>query len=69
MSLATVQETVTVSGESPLVETQKSELSGRVSAGQVPDLPLNGRDWLDLVALVPRARGNPRNSARGFCRR
>ena len=31
----TVQETVTVTGEAPLVDSQKSELAGRVSAGQV----------------------------------
>ncbi len=66
MTLATVQETVTVSGDAGLVETQKSELSGRVSAGQVQDLPLNGRNWLDLVALVPGARGNPGTVRAGF---
>ena len=66
MRLAAVQETVTVTGESPLVESQKSELAGRVTAGQVQDLPLNGRNWLDLVALVPGARGNPGTVRAGF---
>ena len=66
MKLATVQETLTVTGESPLVESQKSELAGRVSAAQVQDLPLNGRNWLDLVALVPGARGNPGTVRAGF---
>jgi hypothetical protein len=66
MSVATVQETVTVSGDAPLVESQKSELAGRVTAGQVQDLPLNGRNWLDLVALVPGARGNPGTVRAGF---
>ena len=66
LTLATVQETVTVSGDAGLVETQKSELSGRVSSGQVQDLPLNGRNWLDLVALVPGARGNPGTVRAGF---
>ena len=66
MQLATVQETVTVSGDAPLVESQKSELAGRVTAGQVQDLPLNGRNWLDLVALVPGARGNPGTVRAGF---
>ncbi len=32
MKIATLQETITVAGESPLVETQKSDLAGRVSA-------------------------------------
>jgi hypothetical protein len=66
MKIATLQETITVSGESPLVETQKSELAGRVTASQVENLPLNGRNWLDLVALVPGARGNPGTIRAGF---
>ena len=66
MKIATLQETVTVAGESPLVETPKSDLAGRVSATQVENLPLNGRNWLDLVALVPGARGNPGTIRAGF---
>jgi hypothetical protein len=66
LKLATVEETVTVTGESPLVDTRSSELASRVSAGQVQDLPLNGRNWLDLVALVPGARGNPGTVRAGF---
>jgi hypothetical protein len=59
LKLATVQETITVIGESPLIDTKKSDLSGRVEQRQIDNLPLNGRDWLGLVALVPGARGNP----------
>src|SRR5262245_29012951 len=59
MKVATLQETVTVTGESPLVDTKKSSLSGRVDPEQVQALPLNGRNWLDLVALVAGSRGNP----------
>ncbi len=66
MKVATLQETITVAGESPLVQTQKSELAGRVTASQVETLPLNGRNWLDLVALVPGARGNPGTIRAGF---
>ena len=58
LKLATVAESITVTGEAPLVDTKKSELSGRVEQKQVENLPLNGRNWLDLVALVPGARGN-----------
>ena len=57
MKVASVAETITVQGESPLVDTKKSELSGRVEQTQVENLPVNGRDWLGLVSLVPgRAR-------------
>jgi hypothetical protein len=59
LKVAAVQETVTVTGESPLVDTKKSDLSGKVEQHQIENLPLNGRDWLGLVALVPGARGNP----------
>jgi hypothetical protein len=59
LQLATVQETITVINEAPLVDTKRSELAGNVSQRQVENLPLNGRNWLDLVALVPGARGNP----------
>jgi len=65
MNVATLEETVTVTGESPLVDTKHSDLSGRVEPSQVQNLPLNGRDWLSLVALVPGARGNPGNIQAG----
>lgn len=59
MKVATLQETVTVAGEAPLVETRQSDLGGRVQPSQIETLPLSGRNWLELVALVPGARGNP----------
>jgi hypothetical protein len=65
LSVATVQESVTVTGETPLVDVKHSEISGRVGTAQVEALPLNGRNWLDLVALVPGARGNPGNIQAG----
>jgi len=58
MKVATMQESVTVSGAAPLIETKKSALTGHVDPEQVQQLPLNGRNWLDLVSLVPGARGN-----------
>jgi hypothetical protein len=66
LRVAAVQETVTVAGVSPLVETKKSELSGVVNPEQVAALPLNGRNWLALAALVPGARGNPGTIRAGF---
>ncbi len=59
LQLASVQESVTVMGETPLVDVKQSGIAGRVDTAQVKDLPLNGRNWLDLVALVPGARGRP----------
>src|SRR6266852_4654800 len=59
LKVAVLTENVTVTGESPLVDTKKSDLAGHVEQKQVENLPLNGRNWLDLVSLVPGARGNP----------
>jgi hypothetical protein len=59
LKVATLEEVVTVASEAPLVETKRSELAGRVEPKQVENLPLNGRNWLDLVGLVPGARGTP----------
>src|SRR5262249_23119156 len=59
LKVAAIAETVTVTGESPLIDTKKSDLSGRIDQKQVEGLPLNGRTWTDLVALVPGARGRP----------
>jgi hypothetical protein len=58
MKVAQLQESVTVSGAAPLVDTKRSELTGHVDPEQVQQLPLNGRNWLDLVSMVPGARGN-----------
>lgn len=58
MKVAALNESVTVSGAAPLIDTKKSELTGHVDPEQVQQLPLNGRNWLDLVSIVPGARGN-----------
>jgi hypothetical protein len=48
-----VQETVTVLGSTPLVDTASSTLGGVVNSQQVANLPMNGRDIVELLALVP----------------
>ena len=58
LKVAAVQESVTVNAAAPLIDTKKSELTGHVDPTQVQQLPLNGRNWLDLVSMVPGARGN-----------
>ena len=49
----TVQETVTVMAATPLVDTASSTLGGVVTSEQVNNLPMNGRDVVELLALVP----------------
>jgi hypothetical protein len=60
---STVQETVTVTGEAPLVDTSTSRVGTNIDPRQTELLPLNGRNWMDLTLLAPGAR---RNEGGGF---
>lgn len=60
---ATLNETVTVTGEAPLVDTTSSTVGTNIDPRQVQDLPINGRNWMDLTLLAPGAR---RNEGGGF---
>jgi len=53
-----VQESVTVTGEAPLVDTKGSTVAANIDPRQVEQLPLNGRNWMDLTLLAPGARRN-----------
>jgi hypothetical protein len=53
MKLATVQETVTVTGQSPLIETTQSSVGGVVDIGRIESIPLNGRQFANLAATLP----------------
>jgi len=48
-------ESVTVSGESPLLRTEDSDLSSVISRQLLDGLPLSGRRFLDFALLVPNA--------------
>ena len=48
-----VTESVTITGDAPLVETASSEVGALVGREQIRDLPLNGRDYTQLALLQP----------------
>jgi hypothetical protein len=58
MTVSGVQETVTVTGEAPLLDTTSSNIAGNIDPRQMQELPLNGRNWMDLTLLAPGSRGN-----------
>jgi hypothetical protein len=58
MSPASLTESVTVTGEAPLINVTQSNLGSTVSAEQVENLPLNGRNWVDLTLLSPGSKQN-----------
>ncbi len=53
LKLATVQETITVTGESPLIETSSSSVGGVVDVGRLESLPLNGRQFANAAVTIP----------------
>jgi hypothetical protein len=59
MSPAGVAETLTVSAETPLIETTTSTLGGNIDPRQMAELPVNGRNWMNLALLAPGSRTAP----------
>ena len=55
MEVGVVSESVTVSGGASLVSTQNTELGVVIGEQQVRNLPLNGRNFAQLIALEPGA--------------
>jgi hypothetical protein len=56
MSPSSVQETVTVTAEAPLLEVTTSSLGANIDSRQMAELPVQGRDWMALALLAPGNR-------------
>jgi hypothetical protein len=72
MQVGQVSQTVEVTTELEAVQLTSSAISGDVSATTVRELPLNGRDWIQLATLQPgiattrtQASGSSGNANRG----
>ncbi len=69
LQVGAVEQTVAVTAEAPLVETNSANVSGLVNQGEVRDLPLNARNLLELAVLFPGitiAVEAGANSTKGF---
>src|SRR6266705_1867774 len=53
-----VQESVTVTGQAPLIETTTSSVASNIDPRQMSELPVLGRNWMSLVLLAPGNRTN-----------
>jgi carboxypeptidase family protein/TonB-dependent receptor-like protein len=58
MQPATLQESVTVTAEAPLVDVTRSRASGNIDPRQMQELPVQGRNWMNLTMLAPGSRVN-----------
>ncbi len=53
LTLGESADTVTVSGEAPLIEDKSETIAQVISNKEVTDLPLNGRNYLEAANFVP----------------
>jgi hypothetical protein len=51
LQVGSVDQRATVEGGAPLVQTTSSEMGGLVNSKEIEDLPLNGRNYIDLSLL------------------
>jgi hypothetical protein len=65
MKIGQAQETVTVEAQASQVDTSSSAVSTLVETKQVEDLPLNGRNYTQLITLAPGVQAM-KPSAPGF---
>jgi outer membrane receptor protein involved in Fe transport len=56
MKVGGLSETVVVTGETPLIQTTKSDVGQVITTTMVENMPLNGRKFQDLSLLVPGTR-------------
>jgi len=57
-----VSEVVTVKGEASTLKTESATLSQTIDAIEIPALPLNGRTFINLIALAPGVAVPPGSS-------
>jgi hypothetical protein len=55
LQVASSSQQIQVEEETPALDTASSKVGGVIGSAQVANLPLNGRAWTSLMALVPGA--------------
>jgi Carboxypeptidase regulatory-like domain/TonB dependent receptor len=66
LEVGTVTQEVVVSGEAPLVNTTSSALGSMVDEQRMSDLPLNGRNYVELTLIQPGVFKHTLSTGGGF---
>jgi hypothetical protein len=61
MQLGGIEESVTVTGQSPLVDTTTATVGGNVGTAELSELPAMNRNYFSAVALLPGVQFSPSN--------
>jgi len=56
MRVTGLAETITVTGEAPLINTTQSTIGSNIDPRQMSELPVQGRDWTSLALIAPGNR-------------
>src|SRR3989442_9839148 len=62
MEIGVISEQILVTGESPVLQTERASVAVLVDARAMQDLPLNGRNFVRLAQIAPGANEGPPNS-------
>jgi outer membrane receptor protein involved in Fe transport len=65
LQVGSVNQSVEVSSATPLVDTTISSTGTTITPQQIEDMPINGRNYLDLLQLVPGVAVNRQNDPSG----
>jgi hypothetical protein len=58
LKVASLEETLTVTGESPLVDVRSTQVADNLDRRQMEELPISGRNWIELTILVKGITAN-----------
>jgi hypothetical protein len=59
LAVGGVEETITVTGQSPLVDTTSARVGGNISTAELSELPAMNRNYFNSVALLPGVQFTP----------
>jgi hypothetical protein len=65
MEVGNLSETLEVVAHSPLIQTENAAISTVIENRTIVELPLNGRNYLQLASLIPGATTNGPSSSQG----
>src|ERR1700688_3333950 len=65
LHVGSMGQTVEVNSSAPLLETTISSTGATIPTEQIEDMPINGRNYLDLLQLVPGVALNRQNDPAG----
>jgi hypothetical protein len=56
LAVGQMETKVEVSGEAPVLEAARTQIASTISPNEIANLPLSGRNYLDIALFVPEFR-------------